>query len=57
MGSRPPYLLSIFFYLCSFGFLAIAFISEILSNISDTVNKTKPYVVRSIYKKNNSNKK
>lgn len=56
MGSRPPYLLSIFFYLCSFGFLAIAFISEILSNISESVNKTKPYVVRSIHKKTNSKK-
>ncbi len=56
MGSRPPFLLSIFFFLCSFGFLAIAFIAEILSNISDSVNQTKPYVVRIIHKKGSKKK-
>jgi len=57
MGTRPPFLIGIFLMLFSFGFIAIGFILEILVNILDSVNDTKPYVVKEITKKQAKSKK
>lgn len=51
MGSRPPFLISIFLYLCSFGFITVAFISENLSNIYDLAGEKRNYVIREIFRK------
>ena len=48
MGSRPPFLGAVLFYLASMGFMSTGFILEVLSNVLAAQNGTKPYQVREI---------
>lgn len=48
MGSRPPFLGAVLFYLASLGFLSTGFILEVLSNVLAAQSGAKPYQVREI---------
>jgi glycosyltransferase involved in cell wall biosynthesis len=48
MGSRPPFLGAVLFYLASMGFMSTGFILEVLSNVLAGQSGTKPYQVREI---------
>jgi hypothetical protein len=48
MGSRPPFLGAVLFYLASMGFMSTGFILEVLSNVLAGQRGTKPYQVREI---------
>jgi glycosyltransferase involved in cell wall biosynthesis len=48
MGSRPPFLGAVLFYLASLGFLSAGFILEVLSNVLAAQSGAKPYQVREI---------
>ena len=46
MGTRPPFLVAIMFFLAALFFLAMGFVLELLSDANNAVGGIKPYVVR-----------
>lgn len=48
MGTRPPFMGAVLFYLASLGFMTTGFILEALGDMQDSVMHQKPYVVREI---------
>jgi len=46
MGTRPPFLVAIMFFLAALFFLAMGFVLELLTDANNAVAGTKPYVVR-----------
>jgi glycosyltransferase involved in cell wall biosynthesis len=48
MGSRPPFLMSILFYLASLGFMSTGLTLEMLSITQDAVTEAKPYMIREV---------
>lgn len=46
MGTRPPFLVSIMFFLAALFFLAMGFVLELLSDANNAIGGIKPYVVR-----------
>jgi glycosyltransferase involved in cell wall biosynthesis len=46
MGTRPPFLVAIMFFLAALFFLAMGFVLELLSDVNDTVGGARPYIVR-----------
>lgn len=50
MGTRPPFLGSIFLYISSLGFMSTGFILESLANTYDAVMENKTYQIRAIIK-------
>ncbi|GAB7021631.1 glycosyltransferase family 2 protein [Salidesulfovibrio brasiliensis] len=48
MGTRPPFLAAILFYITSLGFMSTGFILEALGDTMDSVMQTRPYMVREI---------
>ncbi|XPV76357.1 MAG: glycosyltransferase family 2 protein [Desulfovibrio sp.] len=48
MGSRPPFMMSILFYLASLGFMSTGFILEGIGDTFNSVTDTKSYLVREI---------
>ncbi|MGE4505819.1 MAG: glycosyltransferase, partial [Desulfovibrionaceae bacterium] len=51
MGTRPPFLGAVLFYLASLGFMSTGFILEVLSNVLAAQTDVKPYQVREIVRK------
>lgn len=51
MGTRPPFLGAILFYLASLGFMATGFILEVLSNVLASQSPLKPYQVRELVRR------
>lgn len=48
MGTRPPFIGAVLFYLASLGFMSTGFTLEVLVNTHDAVSGTMPYKVREI---------
>ena len=48
MGTRPPFMGAILFYIAAMGFMSTGFILEMVSSIHDVASQSKPYVVREI---------
>ena len=46
MGTRPPFLVAIMFFLAALFFLAMGFVLELLSDANNAIGGAKPYVVR-----------
>jgi hypothetical protein len=46
MGTRPPFLVAIMFFLAALFFLAMGFVLELLSDANNAIGAIKPYVVR-----------
>ncbi len=46
MGTRPPFLVAIMFFITALFTLAIGFVLELLSDANNAINDTKPYIVR-----------
>ena len=46
MGTRPPFLVAIMFFLAALFFLAMGFVLELLTDANNAVGGAKPYVVR-----------
>ncbi|MEY3026175.1 MAG: hypothetical protein RL136_125 [Planctomycetota bacterium] len=46
MGTRPPFLVAIMFFLAALFFLAMGFVLELLTDANSSISGTKPYVVR-----------
>jgi glycosyltransferase involved in cell wall biosynthesis len=46
MGTRPPFLVAIMFFLAALFFLAMGFVLELLTDANNSISGTKPYVVR-----------
>ncbi|MEY3144046.1 MAG: hypothetical protein RLY21_2539 [Planctomycetota bacterium] len=46
MGTRPPFLVAIMFFLAALFFLAMGFVLELLSDANNAIGGIKPYVVR-----------
>jgi len=46
MGTRPPFLVAIMFFLAALFFLAMGFVLELLTDANNAVAGTRPYVVR-----------
>ena len=46
MGTRPPFLVAIMFFLAALFFLAMGFVLELLSDANNAIGGVKPYVVR-----------
>ena len=46
MGTRPPFLVAIMFFLSALFFLAMGFVLELLTDANNAIDGTKPYVVR-----------
>ena len=48
MGTRPPFLVAIMFFLSALFFLAMGFVLELLTDANNAVGGVKPYVVREL---------
>lgn len=46
MGTRPPFLVAIMFFLAALFFLAMGFVLELLTDANNAIGASKPYVVR-----------
>ena len=46
MGTRPPFLVAIMFFLSALFFLAMGFVLELLTDANNAIGGVKPYVVR-----------
>jgi glycosyltransferase involved in cell wall biosynthesis len=46
MGTRPPFLVAIMFFLSALFFLAMGFVLELLTDANNAIGASKPYVVR-----------
>ena len=46
MGTRPPFLVAIMFFLAALFFLAMGFVLELLTDANNAIGGVKPYVVR-----------
>lgn len=46
MGTRPPFLVAIMFFLAALFFLAMGFVLELLTDANNAIGAVKPYVVR-----------
>ncbi len=46
MGTRPPFLVAIMFFLAALFFLAMGFVLELLTDANNAIGSIKPYVVR-----------
>lgn len=46
MGTRPPFLVAIMFFLAALFFLAMGFVLELLTEANNAIGSVKPYVVR-----------
>lgn len=46
MGTRPPFLVAIMFFLAALFFLAMGFVLELLTEANNAIGNAKPYVVR-----------
>jgi hypothetical protein len=46
MGTRPPFLVAIMFFLAALFFLAMGFVLELLTDANNAIGSVKPYVVR-----------
>lgn len=46
MGTRPPFLVAIMFFITALFTLAMGFVLELLSDANNAINDTKPYIVR-----------
>jgi hypothetical protein len=46
MGTRPPFLVAIMFFLSALFVLAIGFVLELLTDANNAIGASKPYVVR-----------
>lgn len=55
MGTRPPFLIAIMFFLAALFFLAMGFVLELLSDANNAIGGVKPYVVREIVRGDSDN--
>ncbi|MFM7133509.1 MAG: glycosyltransferase family 2 protein [Planctomycetota bacterium] len=46
MGTRPPFLIAIMFFLAALFFLAMGFVLELLSDANNAIGGIRPYIVR-----------
>ena len=46
MGTRPPFLVAIMFFLAALFFLAMGFVLELLTDANNAIGGTRPYIVR-----------
>lgn len=46
MGTRPPFMVAIMFFLAALFFLAMGFVLELLTDANNAIGDTRPYIVR-----------